>query len=291
MSKSFEKYQKRRLRASYFSVIISITLVLFLVGILGLIVLKYQNLSNYFKEKVTITLYLNDSLNSKDQILLEKTLKSEKYLNSLSFIPKEQAAKDFSKDIGEEFLTFLGDNPLKSFYEVHLKADFVTSSDLIFIKKDLEKNKWIDEVAYDAPLVHLLTKNIQTVGSWLLGIAIILAIIAVLLLNSSIRLSIYAKRFTIKTMQMVGATKSFIRKPFILKSMTLGIIGAFLAILILILICFKINDYLPMLQLMDVKILGIVVGGTLLAGILITVISAFFATQKFLKLKTDQLYI
>ncbi|ANW96926.1 cell division protein FtsX [Wenyingzhuangia fucanilytica] len=291
MSKSFEKYQKRRLQASYLSVVLSITMVLLMVGFLGLTVLKYRNLSGYFKEKVSITLYLKNNISDKQQIALKKFLTDKDYTNRIRFVSKKQAAEEFSKDIGEDFLSFLGDNPLKSYYEIRLKADFVSPAQLVYIKKELEKNEFIEEAAYDAPLVDLLTKNIKTIGFWLIVGASVLAFISVLLLNSSIRLSIYSKRFTIKTMQMVGATKAFIRKPFILGSVRLGLAGAFFASSILLIICYKINHKLPALALLeDVKVLALVVGGIFASAIIITAASAFMATQRFLRLKTDQLY-
>ncbi|NJB83162.1 cell division protein FtsX [Wenyingzhuangia aestuarii] len=291
MSKSFEKYQKRRLLASYLSVVLSITMVLLMVGFLGLTVLKYRNLSGYFKEKVSVTLYLKNNLKDAEKTGLETFLKEKEYINKVHFVSKKQAAEDFSKDIGEDFLTFLGDNPLKSYYEIGLKADFVNPAQLIYIAKELEKNAIIDEVAYDAPLVDLLTKNIKSIGFWLIVGASVLAFIAILLLNSSIRLSIYSKRFTIKTMQMVGATKSFIRKPFIWASVRLGLIGAFLASAILLSLCYKVNDKLPALALLeDKQVLAIVVGGVFAVALFITAFSSFLATQRFLRLKTDQLY-
>lgn len=291
MSKSFEKYQKRRLKASYLSVVLSITLVLMLVGFLGLTVLKYNRLSGYFKEKVSVTLFLKNDLKAAEKKGLETFLKKKEYVNTFNFISREQAAKDFSKEIGEDFLTFLGDNPLKSYYEVGLKADFVSPAKLIFITRELEENNFIVEAAYDAPLVDLLTKNIKAIGFWLLVGASILAFIAILLLNSSIRLSIYSKRFTIKTMQMVGATKSFIRKPFIWASIRLGLIGSFLASGIIVGFCYKVDSKLPALALLeDIEVLGIVVGGVFVVAFVITAFSSFLATQRFLRLKTDQLY-
>ncbi len=292
MSTSFEKYQKRRLLASYLSVILSITMVLLMLSFLGLTVLKYRKLSSYFKEKVAVTLYLKNKMNKEDSKELKKFLEEKEYINTLSFISKKQAAIAFSKDIGEDFLTFLGENPLKSYYEVGLKADFVSPAQLVYITKELEKNKFIEEAAYDAPLVDLLTKNIKTIGFWLIVGASVLAFIAILLLNSSIRLSIYSKRFTIKTMQMVGATKSFIRKPFIWASVRLGFVGAFIASLLLLVFCYKVNNKLPALELLeDKQVLGIVIGGIFFISFVITVFSSFLATQRFLRLKTNQLYI
>ncbi|MDO6738348.1 ABC transporter permease [Wenyingzhuangia sp. 2_MG-2023] len=291
MSKSFEKYQKRRLRASYLSVVLSITLVLLLVGFLGLTVLKYTKLSGYFKEKVSITLFLKNNMKGSEKTGLEKYLKEKEYVKKIHFVSRDQAAKEFSKDIGEDFLTFLGDNPLKSYFELGLKADFVSPAQLIYIAKELEKNAFIEEVSYDAPLVDLLTRNIKTIGFWLLIGASVLSFIAILLLNSSIRLSIYSKRFTIKTMQMVGATKSFIRKPFIWASVRLGLVGAFLASAMLLTFCYKVDSKLPALALLeDIEVLAMVVSGVFAVAFVITALSSFFATQRFLRLKTDQLY-
>jgi len=290
-SSSFDKYQKRRLLASYLSVVLSITLVLLMVGFLALTVLKYTKLSSYIKEKVSITLYLVDDLEKEQKQDIEKYIKTKDFVNKIHFVSKAEAAKDFSKDIGEDFLTFLGDNPLKSYYEIGLKADFVSPSQLIYISRALEQNAFIEEVVYDAPLVNLLTKNIKTIGFWLLVGAVVLAFIAILLLNSSIRLSIYAKRFNIKTMQMVGATKSFIRKPFIWSSIRLGLVGAFVACAIILLLCFRVDDKLPALALLeDREVLAIVLGGVFAMALVITTISSFLATQRFLKLKTEQLH-
>ncbi|MGY5351620.1 cell division protein FtsX [Wenyingzhuangia sp. IMCC45533] len=291
MSKSFEKYQKRRLLASYLSVVLSITMVLLMVGFLGLTVLKYRKLSGYFKEKVSVTLYLKNDMKDTEKIGLETYLQDKEYVNKINFVSRKQAAEEFSKDIGEDFLTFLGDNPLKSYYEIGLKADFVSPGQLIYIAKELEKNAFIDEVAYDAPLVDLLTKNIKAIGFWLVVGASVLAFIAILLLNSSIRLSIYSKRFTIKTMQMVGATKSFIRKPFIWTSVRLGLLGALFASLMIVAFCYKVDDKLPALALLDdTQVLSMVISGVFLVAVMITTFSSFVATQRFLRLKTDQLY-
>ncbi|SFS47487.1 cell division protein FtsX [Lutibacter maritimus] len=291
MDKSFEKYQKRRLRSSYFSVIISIALVLFLVGILGLIVLKTNSITKHFKEKVAITVFLKDDAKNDDIKILQAELKKAEYTKSVTFISKSEAAKIYSEEIGENFLDFLGENPLKDAFDVSLKSDFVTPEKMLEIENQLKIRSIVAEVSYDKPLIEILTKNITRLSFWMLLFSGLFTLIAVVLINSSIRLSVYSKRFTIKTMQMVGATKGFIRVPFIIQSIKLGIIGAFVSIVGLLLFITYINKMVPEIELLsDYKILGILFVTIISLGILITWISTFFATQRFLNLRTDELY-
>ena len=291
MSNSFDRYQKRRLRSSYFSVILSIALVLFVLGVLGVVVLKSTKIANHFKEQVAVTLFLKNNVDRDQSKNLEKALKEKDYTKSIEFVSKDTAAKQFSKEIGEDFLTFLGSNPLKNSIDIHLNPDFITPEKMKTIEEELLKNAYVSEVLYDAPLIEMLTQNIQKISFWVLVVAGFFTLIAVVLINSSIRLSVYSKRFTIKTMQMVGATKRFIRLPFIWKSIRLGIMGAVLASIGLDSLLYYRGDAIPQLGLLsDKKDLAIVFSGVLFMGILVTWMSTFFATQRFLNLKTDQLY-
>ncbi|MFA5296903.1 MAG: permease-like cell division protein FtsX [Lutibacter sp.] len=291
MNNSFEKYQKRRLRSSYLSVIVSIALVLFLVGLLGLIVLKTNSITKHFKEKVAITVFLKDNAKDSDVEILQAELKKKEYTKSITYISKEEAAKIYSKDIGEDFLEFLGENPLKNAIDISLNSDFVTPEIMAEIEKDLVIRSIVSEVTYDKPLIELLSKNINRLSFWMLVFSALFTLIAVVLINGSIRLSVYSKRFTIKTMQMVGATKSFIRNPFIFQSVKLGIIGALVSIVGLMLFISYLNKNIPELELFsDVNILVIVFVGIIGMGILITWLSTFFATQRFLNLRSDELY-
>lgn len=291
MDKSFEKYQKRRLRSSYFSVVISIALVLFLVGLLGLMVLKASSLTAHFKEKVTLTVFLNDNVKNRDLETLKAELSKAEYAKEVRYISKEEAAKIYSEDIGEDFVDFLGENPLKNAIDISLKSEYVTPEKMEEIEKQLTIRSIVAEVTYDKPLIELLTKNISRLSFWMLLFSALFTLIAVVLINSSIRLSVYSKRFTLKTMQMVGATKSFIRKPFIWKSIKLGIVGALVAIIGMLVFMGYVNATIPELELLsDYKILGILFGGIIAIGILITWISTYFATQRFLNLRTEELY-
>ncbi|KZS39915.1 cell division protein FtsX [Aquimarina aggregata] len=291
MSSSFEKYQKRRLISSYFSVVISISLVLFLLGLLGLLVLNTKKVADHFKEKIALTIYMKDSAKDVEIKQLEKTLALAEYTKSTTFISKDEAAEEHSKDIGENFMDFLGYNPLQNSIDVFLKADFVDAAKIEDISASITKKNFVDEVIYDKPLISLLNDNIKRISFWVLLISGIFTFIAVLLINSSIRLSVYSKRFIIKTMQMVGATKKFIRKPFVWKSVRLGMIGAIVALIGVGVVLYYINKTFPELALLDDEILlTILFAGVFGLGVLITWISTFFATQRFLNLRTDELY-
>jgi len=291
LNNSFDKYQKRRLRSSYLSVIISIALVLFLVGFLGLILLKTNSISNHFKEKVAITIFLNDNAKSNDVDILKAELKQAIYSKEVIYISKKEAAEIYAEEIGEDFVEFLGDNPLKNAIDVTLKSDFVTPEQMDEIEKNLLIRSIVAEVVYDKPLIELLTKNINRISFWMLLLSALFTLIAVVLINSSIRISIYSKRFTIKTMQMVGATKGFIRRPFIWNSIKLGIIGALVSNIALVGFIMYINKMVPEIELLsDYKELGILFLLIIIMGILITWLSTFFATQRFLNLRTDELY-
>lgn len=291
MSSSFERYQKRRLVSSYFSVIISIALVLFLLGLLGLLVLNAKKTADYFKEQIAMTVYLKDSAKEVEVKQLQKTLEMAEYTKSSEFVTKEEAAKTLSGDIGEDFMGFLGYNPLQNSMDIHFKADYVSEEKIAEIAQNLSEKEFVDEVVYDKPLISLLNKNVQRIGFWILLVCGLFLFIAVLLINSSIRLSVYSKRFTIKTMQMVGANKSFIRRPFIWKNIRLGLVGAVVAILGVGGVLYYLNQGFPELQLLeDKQLLGILFAGIVLMGVVISWFSTFFAMQRFLNLKTDELY-
>ena len=291
MSKSFETYQKRRLRSSYFSVIISIALVLFLLGLLGLIVLKAKAISDHYKEQVVMTVFLNDNAKNNDVEIFKAELKKAAYTKSIVYVSKSEAAKKFSEDIGENFLDYLGENPLKNAIDITLKSDYVTTEKMDEIAKQLKVRSLISEIVYDKPLIDLLTKNISQLSFWILLFSALFTVIAVVLINSSIRLSVYSKRFTIKTMQMVGATKGFIRTPFIWKSIQLGVLGAIVAVIGIIGVILYVNKQIPEIDLLQDKLLlGYLFAGIIATGALITWFSTYFATQRFLNLRTDQLY-
>ncbi len=288
---SFELYQKRRLRSSYISVVVSIALVLFILGLMSLLIFHTQKLSKHFKEKYAINLFIKDNASKKDIEKLKKTLLKEDFTNTIKFVSKADALTIYKNDVGEDFMVFLGNNPLKSSIDLFLKADYVTAEKVNIIEGILLKNKIIDEVSYDNSLVSMLGDSVKKVSFWLLLFSAILSLIAVVLINSYLRLSIYAKRFIIKTMQMVGATKRFIRKPFLYRSVKLGMIGALVAITGLVILMYYFNSQYPDLGLIDDKLgLLMIFLGVFIVGILITWLSTYFATKRFLNLTADELH-
>jgi cell division transport system permease protein len=291
MSQYIERYQRRRLISSYFSVVLSIGLVLFLLGILGMLVLNTKKLADHFKEQITISIFLKDNAKPIEIDQLQKSLAMAEYTKSAIFVSKEDAAEKYSEDIGENFEEFLGYNPLKNSIDVNLNADFVASDQIATIADELSAKTYVDEVSYDKPLITLLNDNVRKISLWILIACAVFTVIAVLLINSSIRLSIYSKRFIIKTMQMVGATKRFIRKPFVLTNIKLGLFGALLALVALGIVLFYVNKNFPELKLFqDIPLLVILFSGVLVLGVAISWISTHFATQRFLNLRTDDLY-
>jgi len=291
MSSSFEKFQKRRLISSYFSVVLSIFLVLFLLGILGLFVINSKKLSDNFKEEIAMTVFFKNEATDSTMTAFGEELKTAPFVKSSEYVTKEQAAKTHTDIIGEDFMTFLGANPLQNSYDIHLKADYIDTENIRKIESRFRMNEMVSDIVYDKQLVNLVNDNIQKVSMWILIVSGFLALVAVLLINSSMRLSIYSKRFIIKTMQMVGATKSFIRKPFILKSIRLGFIGSVLAVLALLGTLLYLDTTYPNLKIAEDQVMiGLVLVGVLVIGILISWISTFFATQRFLNLRTDDLY-
>ena len=291
MSSSFERYQKRRLFFSYFSVIISITLVLSLLGALGIVVINAKKVADHVKEKVVISVYLKNSAKDVEIKQLQKSLALAEYTKSSVFVSKETAAEEHSEEIGENFMDYLGYNPLQNSIDLYLKADYVSFEKTKEISDEIASKDFVDEVTYNKRLISLLNDNIKRISFWVLIVSVIFTFIAVLLINSSIRLSVYAKRFTIKTMQMVGATKRFIRRPFVWRSVRLGMLGALLALIGMAAILYYLNEQFPDLALLDDKLMiGALFLGVFLLGIFITWISTFFATQRFLNLRTDELY-
>lgn len=291
MSSSFDKFQKRRLISSYFSVVLSVFLVLFLLGMLGLFIINSKKLADDFRENIAMTVFFKKEANDTIIKSFDAELKKAPFAKTFEYVSKDAAAKQHTDIIGEDFVTFLGENPLQNSFDIHLKADYVYKDSIAKIESQLRKNPMISDIVYDKQLVNLVNDNIKKVSMWILIISGFFTIIAVLLINSSLRLSIHSNRFIIKTMQMVGATKAFIRKPFVLRSVRLGMIGAGLAIIALIGVLIYLESNFPDLGLLDDQLLiALVLISVFALGVLITWVSTYFATQRFLNLRTDDLY-
>ena len=288
---NIEHYQRRKLLNSYFSVVLSITFVLFLLGVLGLFLINGKKIASHFKEQIAMSIYLKDNAKDIEITQLQKKIQLDSATKSINFITKEEAAEKYIRDIGEDFLEFLGYNPLLNSIDINFNSNYVNTINLEKRKKEIESIDFVDEVVYDNPLVKLLDENIKKITLILLFITSIFVLIAVILINSSIRLSIYSKRFLIKTMQLVGATKSFVRKPFIWNHVRLGIISSIISLIALSIIIVQLDKYLPELKILqEANELTFLFIGIISLGIGITALSTFFATQKYLNLKSNSFY-
>ena len=283
------RYHRARLISSYFSVSLSIALVVFILGILGILLINSKKIESHFKEQISFTIYLNELTKPIQIKQLQKSLKLKKETKNVKYISKESAAEIHAESIGEDFIEFLGYNPLLNSIEVKFFSNYVSQAYLEKLKISMENENYVNEVFYDVPLIEILDKNIKKISQGLLFVTLTLLLIAILLINSSIRISIYSKRSIIKTMQLVGATKSFIRKPFLVKYLTLGFYGAFVAIATISLTLYLIDIKYPELDLSKnpIEILTVFLIICTLS-LIITVVSSYFATERYLNLKTNE---
>ena len=286
MSSYIERYERRRLRSSYVSVTFSISMVLLLLGSLFLLLFNAQRLGDYFKEQLVLTAYIRPEAKEVEIEQLIKSLAVSSYIKESTFVSKEDAATQYTEEIDQDFVSFLGFNPLRDGVEVRIKAEYITSDFANEMTADLLNKAFIEEVIYDVELLELLESNFKVIRSALMAASAFLLLISLLLINSSIRLSIYSKRLVLKTMRLVGAKKSFIRRPFIRIYVGLGLIGATLASLLLLLLTWQLNQTYPALDLWN-QLLPLVeiIASLYLIALLITLISAYLSTMRFLSLK------
>ena len=286
MSSYIERYERRRLRSSYVSVTFSIFMVLLLLGSLFLLLFNAQRLGDYFKEQLVLTAYIRPEAKEVEIEQLIKSLAVSSYIKESTFVSKEDAATQYTEEIDQDFVSFLGFNPLRDGVEVRIKAEYITSDFANEMTADLLNKAFIEEVIYDVELLELLESNFKVIRSALMAASAFLLLISLLLINSSIRLSIYSKRLVLKTMRLVGAKKSFIRRPFIRIYVGLGLIGATLASLLLLLLTWQLNQTYPALDLWNQLLpLVVIIASLYLIALLITLISAYLSTMRFLSLK------
>ena len=292
MAKNKDQVTKRRLQTSYITTIVSITLVLFLLGVMGLLILNSEKLSVYVKENIGFSVILKENSKEADIIKLRKQLDATKYIKSTRFITKEEAAEDLKKELGEDFTEFIGYNPLLSSIDVKLYADYTNTDSLAVIENDLARyDKLIKEVFYQKNLISIVNQNVKRISIVLLIFSGLLFFISWALINNTIRLSVYSKRFLIKTMQLVGATKGFIRTPFLNSGTIAGIIGGVIANLMLVVIIrYTEKEFEGAISFADLNILIILFSGIIVLGVIISRISAFYAVNKYLKIKGKELY-
>lgn len=291
MSKAEEKFNKRRLRASYITSVVSIALVLFMLGLLGLIVLHAHKLSDYVKENIGFSIIMKDNVREADILAFQKELNATSFVKSTEYITRERAAAELQKDLGEDFVDFLGYNPLLPSIEVSLKADYANNDSLNLIEQRVVDNSQVKEVYYQKSLVDMVNQNVRKISMVLLGFSMLLMLISVALINNTIRLSVYSKRFLIKSMLLVGATRGFIQRPFLVKGLVHGLVAAFLAILLLIGVLYMAGRQMPELAgLQDKNMFLALFIIIVIAGLTLSCISTWLAVRKFLRIKTDHLY-
>lgn len=280
-----------RLRASYITSIISIMLVLFMIGLLGLIILHGKKLSDYVRENISISIMIKESAADDQVLAYMKRLQKTSYVKQATFISREQAAKDFSNELGEDFVQFIGYNPLPASIDLQLRSGYANTDSIARIEKQLLANNLVKEVVYQKSLIDQVNSNIRKISMVILGFSLILLVISIILINNTIKLSIYAKRFLIRSMQLVGATENFIRLPFIRRSILHGIIASLLAILLLTGVLLIARERIPEISaLQDTGVFAVFFAGVLVLGVLLSAFSTWISVNKFLRMQVDSLY-
>ena len=281
--------KNRRLFTSYVSITVIMSIVLFLFGFFGIFFISSNSIANSFKEDFSVSIFFKENAKKIEIIQLQNELLMSSYIQKLKYISKDDALLIMKEEYGQDFIQELGFNPLVNSIDINLKSEFVEASSLDSISAIISKKKYVDEITYDKNLINSINNNIRRVSLWLMPSIMILSIITFLVINSSIRLSIYSNRQLIKTMQLVGATKSFIRRPFIRTNILLSIISSLISISILILLIYYIDSNISFVE--DIKLQSLIMLFIIIIslGLIISYISTFLATQNILKIKADNL--
>lgn len=273
------------------SVVISLSLVLFFIGMLALVLINAQKLSNYVKENIGFTIMLQDNSSEIETLEIQKLLDASNFVKQTVFISKEEATKELEKELGEDFVDFLGYSPLLASIDVKLNAQYANSDSLRIIDAELRKNDIVHDVYYQENIVDKINSNANRISVFLLSFSGLLFILSFVLINNTIRLSIYSKRFLVRTMSLVGAKNSFIQKPFLANSMYQGMYGAIFAIFMLIgSINLIQSETAKILNINDLQIIAFVFILIFIFGLLISWLSTYFAVKKYLNLKENDLY-
>jgi len=282
---------KAKLRSSYLTLVISVSLVLFLLGILGLILINARELSDYFRESLSFSVMLDDEAKEADIRMLQKDLDAKPFVKSTEYVSKDEAAVKMKEDLGEDFIDFLGDNPLPPSIDVYLYAGYTSPDSVAKIEKYVLEYPFVKEVYYQESLLFLINENVKKISLFLLIISSFLFLIALTIINNTIRLSIYSRRFLIRTMQLVGATRGFIRKPFILQSAFHGLLAALIAMSLLMGLLYLIEkEFFQLVNLESTNLLLLLGASLIITGVLISSVSTFFSVNRYLSISEDKLY-
>jgi len=283
--------KNRRLFTSYMSIIVIMSIVLFLFGFFGVFFISSNSLANSFKENFSVSIFFKENAKQIEITQLQNELLMSNYIEKLKYVSKDDAVLIMKQEYGEDFIKELGFNPLVNSIDFNLKSEYVESVLIDSISEIISNKKYVDEIVYDKNLINLINDNIKRITFWIIPSIGIFLIITFLLINSSIRLSIYSNRQLIKTMQLVGATKIFIRKPFIKTNIILSLISSAISIGLVLLIIFYIDSNIAFINNLEVKSMIILFLSIISLGFIISYISTFFATQNILKIKADRLDI
>lgn len=293
MSKQEDKFARRRLRTSYITSMTSITLMLFIIGSFGLLIMQGNTIRKQVKENIQMNVFMHSKVKEADIYRLKKTLDASEGIKSTTYISSDEAAEEYKKEIGEDFVEFLnGENPIHASIVVHLDEAWANVDSLQNFANKISKYKVVEEVKFHKVYVQNINENVANISLFLLIFGGLMLLISIVLISNTIRLSIYSHRFLIRTMKLIGATKSFIRTPFIWKSIIQGLLAALIAIGMLIGLLFKLQEkYSQLINFQNVNLYLMVFGGIVLLGIIITWISTFFAVNKYLNINMDKLYL
>jgi cell division transport system permease protein len=284
-------YPKAKLRSSYLTLVISVSLVLFLLGVLGMVLINARELSDYLRESLSFSIMLDDEAKEPDIRMLQKDLDAKPYVKSTEYVSKDAAAVKMKQELGEDFITFLGENPLPPTIDVYLYAGFTSPDSVAKIEKYVREYPFVKEVYVQESLLFLINENVRKISLFLLIMSTFLFLISLTIINNTIRLSIYSRRFLIRTMQLVGATRGFIRRPFIIQSAIQGLLSALIAMSLLLGLLYLIEkEFLLMFKFETTYLLLLLGGVIILIGILINIISTFFSVNRYLSISDDKLY-
>lgn len=291
MAHQEEKYTRRRLASSYFTTIVSISLVLFLLGTVGLVLLYAQKLSQHVKENIGMSVSIREGVRESEVLKLQKKLDAMVWVKSTRYITAEEAARDLQDDLGEDFVGFLGFNPLLASIEVKMNADWANMDSIPALEKKISTEPDVKEVQYQKSLINLVNENVRRITLVLFGFSVLLMVIAFALINNTIRLSVYSRRFLIRTMLLVGATQGYVQRPFLIRGVLQGISGAIVAIVLLSTLLYYGSLELPeLITLTEINLYLLLFGIVLFLGITLSWISNYFAVRKYLRIDPDHLY-
>jgi cell division transport system permease protein len=282
---------RRRLANAYLSSVISISLVLLLVGIASLLLVNAKGVSDYFKENMQISVMMKQEVSEEDALEFKESLDGQGFIKATEYISKEQGQQEMAQMLGDDFLEVFEVSPIPASINVTLEAEYVSADSLEVVRGRILESGIVESVEYQASLVEALNANLRKISMILAVLIALLLFISFVLINNTVRLSVFSRRFTIHTMKLVGATRSFIRAPFLVQSVLQGIFAAFIAIIILVgCLFFMKSEFAQLFEIFRLDLLLLVMGIVLVAGVAICLTSTWLTVNKLVSLSKDELY-